>query len=103
MLFESSLPSRHCFSEDKQRTPKQWHIQSLCGTPSSRASPAHLFHREASAEATAFVRQRLRRVLPGQTKSVLAVLRRQATPQKLASSAEFMGGFGFGEAAEVVE
>ena len=44
---------------------------------------AHLFHPEASAEATTFVRQRLRRVLPGQTKSVLAVLRRQATLQKL--------------------
>ena len=60
------------------RTPKQWHIQSLCGTPSSRATPAHLFHPEASAEATAFVRQRPLRVLPGQTKSVLAVLRPMA-------------------------
>ena len=39
---------------------------------------AHLFHPEASAEATAFVRQRLRRVLPGRTKSVLAVLRPMA-------------------------
>ncbi len=44
---------------------------------------AHLFHPEARAAANAFVRQRLLRVLQGQTKSVIVALRRQATLQKL--------------------
>ena len=43
---------------------------------------AHLFHKEGTAEATAFVRHRLRRVLQGQAKSVIADLRRQGTTQK---------------------
>ena len=44
---------------------------------------AHLFHKEGNAEATAFVRQRLLRVLQGQAKSVIADLRRQGTTRKL--------------------
>jgi hypothetical protein len=44
---------------------------------------AHLFHPEASDEATAFVRHRLERVLHGQAKSVIADLRRQGTTHKL--------------------
>lgn len=45
---------------------------------------AHLFHKAASPEASAFVRHRLLRVLQGQTKSVIADLRRQGTLPKLA-------------------
>lgn len=44
---------------------------------------AHLFHAEASDEATAFVRHRLLRVLHGQAKSVIADFRRQGTMQQL--------------------
>ena len=44
---------------------------------------AHLFHAEASDEAQSFVRQRLRRVLEGQAKSVIADFRRQGTNRKL--------------------
>jgi hypothetical protein len=44
---------------------------------------AHLFHPEASAAATSFVRHRLLRVLQGKAKSVLADLRRQGTVRKL--------------------
>ena len=44
---------------------------------------AHLFHAEASDAATSFVRQRLRRVLQGQAKSVIADFRRQGTTHQL--------------------
>ena len=47
---------------------------------------AHLFHQEGTAEATAFVRQRLLRVLQGQAKSVIADLRRQGTSRKFQST-----------------
>ena len=40
---------------------------------------AHLFHKEGSAEASAFVRQRLLRVLRGEVKGVVAGLRRLGT------------------------
>jgi hypothetical protein len=49
---------------------------------------AHLFHKEASPEAIAFVRRRLLRVLQGQAKSVIADLRSQGTKRGLAGSAK---------------
>ena len=49
---------------------------------------AHLFHREASPEAVAFVRHRLLRVLRGQAKSVIADLRSRGTKRGLAGSAK---------------
>ena len=47
---------------------------------------AHLFHKEASPAAIAFVRHRLLRVLQGQAKSVIADLRSQGTKRGLAGS-----------------
>lgn len=44
---------------------------------------AHLFHREGSGEAVAFVRERLERVLTGQVSSVVHGLRRMATTRRL--------------------
>ena len=49
---------------------------------------AHLFHKEASPAAIAFVRHRLLRVLQGQAKSVIADLRSQGTKRGLAGSAK---------------
>ena len=44
---------------------------------------AHLFHREGSDEATAFVRERMLRVLQGKAKGVIKGLRRMGTKHKL--------------------
>jgi hypothetical protein len=44
---------------------------------------AHLFHREGSPDAVAFVRDRLERVLSGQVASVVRGLRRMATRRRL--------------------
>jgi hypothetical protein len=44
---------------------------------------AHLFHREGSADAVAFVRDRLERVLTGQVTRVVRGLRQMATKRKL--------------------
>jgi hypothetical protein len=44
---------------------------------------AHLFHREGSDEATAFVRERMLRVLQGKAKGVIKGLRRMGTRHKL--------------------
>jgi hypothetical protein len=44
---------------------------------------AHLFHREGSAEAVAFVRERLVRVLTGQVPSVVRGLRQMGTKRRL--------------------
>jgi hypothetical protein len=47
---------------------------------------AHAFHKEGSAEAAAFVRGRLLRVLRGEVKGVVAGLRRQGTLAKLSAA-----------------
>ena len=44
---------------------------------------AHVFHAEGSAQASAFARQRLLRVLRGEARGVIRGLRRQATLQKV--------------------
>jgi hypothetical protein len=44
---------------------------------------AHLFHREGSDQATAFVRERMLRVLQGKAKGVIKGLRRMGTKHKL--------------------
>ncbi len=44
---------------------------------------AHLFHREGSADAVAFVRDRLGRVLNGQARSVVGGLRQMGTKRRL--------------------
>jgi hypothetical protein len=47
---------------------------------------AHVFHKEASAEASNFVRQHLTRILRGEAGIVIANWRRQATCQRLPSA-----------------
>jgi hypothetical protein len=47
---------------------------------------AHVFHAEASAEASAFVRAHLTRILHGQVATVVANWRRKATCQDLAAT-----------------
>jgi hypothetical protein len=47
---------------------------------------AHVFHREASNEASAFVRHHLTRILRGETGNVIAHWRRKATQQGLAGA-----------------
>lgn len=47
---------------------------------------AHVFHKEASAEASNFVRQHMTRILRGEIATVIANWRRQATCQRLSSA-----------------
>jgi hypothetical protein len=47
---------------------------------------AHVFHKEASAEAPAFVRHHLTRILHGEAGTVIANWRRKATCQRLPSA-----------------
>jgi hypothetical protein len=78
---------QHSLEDDRKRyLPQDWQtvdILDLLHVAPRLWEAAHLFHREGSDQATAFVRERMLRVLQGQAKGVIMGLRRMGTQQEL--------------------
>ena len=73
---------------DALGAPKEMLAEAAVLPESPIPDAAHLFHKEASPAAIAFVRRRLLRGLQGQAKSVIADLRSQGTQRGLTCSAK---------------
>jgi hypothetical protein len=78
---------QHSLEDDRNKyLPQDWRtvdILDLLHVAPRLWEAAHLFHREGSDQAAAFVRQRMLRVLQGQARGVIMGLRRMGTQREL--------------------